>query len=617
MAVGGIVIGCGGGGGASAPSGNAAIRSASIATYQSLAGGIAYPFNALKLTAPTGSGLANAVKRDSGLTLIPALNLYASVPTGSGGSAQINYFLDAAGTEPAGSMQFKSSSGSIDSYTKYPVTIALTVDVTGGNLPCKGSATITFEGTSGTNTMQGTLDLTKNNEAVTIDLALSPSDAVSGTMSIQESDTTINATNVSGSLSGNLTCNFTMSPQGYSGVGTLDLETSQMSLTFTDPSGATSSLDSSGDLVIEYPNGTSQTITNPLTATLLVSGGSSGGSGSGTGGTGASSASFATPVVSAWAPSTISSELGSPQAIYGSNSSGQVVGSLNGAPAFGSSFSATPQLLKLPGSTSGGVAYGINSQGEIAGFVGTYALAQAAFWGSSSSAPTLLQIPSGATSSAAIGINASGQMIGYAYTPSGEEFLYWSSSTAAPAQVAPGTLQGFSPSGPTAIDDQGHLFGAEDSGDFGFLWSSPTAQPFQVTGTYQPLGTNFSFSNVGLIGTGTSDGIASDALLWAPPSYQSKAIPVSSSATVSYGVSIDNAGDVVGDVYYGSTEHIAYWQPGKTEQLLDSQLAAAFPGMTNMQGQVVLADGSVIASGLPSGASQIGFYYFKRTDSGP
>jgi len=624
VTIAGIIIGCGGsGGGTTAPTGNVAVRSTSVAGYQSLQGGIAFPFTAVVSTAPPGSGIAAAfATRTGGLTLIPELNLYASALSGSGATRQINYFLDSAGAQPAGSMKLTSSAGSFNSYTKYPVTIGLSVNVAGGNLPCVGSGSITFLDSAGSNTMKGTLDLTKNNETVSIDLKLSDSNEMSGSFSVKESGTTINATDVSGPVSGDLPFNFALSPQGYSGTGTINLVAGSMSLTFTNPMGASSSIDSSGNLVIDYPGGTSQTIDNPLTASLLGStattGTTSGATGTTAGTTaGVSAAKFATPVLSAWAPSTLSGEIIGTQALYGSNAAGQVVGSVNNAPAFGSSFTATPAPLHLPSNTSGGIAYGINASGQIAGFVGSYSTGQAVIWSSPATTPTLLKVPSGTTASAAIGINASGQMVGYAYTASGEEFLYWSGPTATPIQVAPAMRQGFSPGGPTAIDDQGHLFGAEDGGDFDYLWSSPSSQPAAVPGAYGALGTNFSFSNAGLAGTANTEGIANGALLWAPPSYQPKPIPVSKSANDSVALSIDNAGDIVGDVYYGAVEHIAYWQPGKTEQLLDPQLAAAFPGLTDMTGQVVLVDGSVIASGLPKGATFISFYYFKRTDTGP
>ena len=95
-------------------------------------------------------------------------------------------------------------------------------------------------------------------------------------------------TNCRGDLFGTLNCDLAIDPYGWTGTATGSLVTGVFSTQINTTSGsATSSIDAStGNLNITYPNGTKESVNQPLTA-ALIAGNGTGTGGTGTGGTGA------------------------------------------------------------------------------------------------------------------------------------------------------------------------------------------------------------------------------------------------------------------------------------------------------------------------------------------
>lgn len=610
----GLFSGCGGAG-VQVPSGNQAIRSSSLGGYQSFGAGVAYPFAGLAASAPQGSGIHMIsmfsprfrpyVVHSAVLQFVPELNLYTDGGVVSSGGETFHYFTDSAGTTAAGSMVLVSSSGSFD-YPSYPATVTITVNVTAGNLPCHGDATIVYAGSSGSNTLQGTLTLTKNSEVITVDMTLDSNMQVGGTMTIVENGTTISATNLSGLVTGDINFNFTLQPQGFSGTGTMNLGAAVLALTFTNPANASCSVDGSGNLIITYPDGTNETVQSPFSAPLL---GGSGGGGNGGGG-GASNANFATAVAVDWNTPV---QYSAAKQIFGSDSAGEIVGKVSGVPAFAASPTAVPQTLVATPQT--GTAYSINSSREIVGAVGTAGNLQAVVWTSPSATATTLQVPAGTTDSMATGINASGQIIGVVYGSSYTGPVYWSSYQAAPAQVpqAPPINGAF----PSQIDDNGHLYGNNGSG-YNYVWPSPTTSPTVIT-TLHPADNHpqiigpFSFSSKGLVGASEVNFGQGFATFWAPPGYTAQPVPLTSSVQYSQLYAIDNQGEMTGWFQpTGGTVRAGFWQPGKTQMDITAMVTAVNPSATTAVGEIVLNDGSLIVSGKDSIGNLLGFYYLKR-----
>lgn len=275
------LAGCGGGGGGVAiPQGNAAVRAIALSAHQSLAGGRSYPFAAIRLAAPAGSQFASkAVRRDvpSAIVYDAILGLYKKyVPTGN--AVSVSYYTDTAATVPAGSATV-TQNGVIafsNTYASYPATVSFSADTFGGNLPFNGSGSITFLDATGANTLTGSFTSKTNNIALSGTLNLDGSGNVTGNMTMVQGGVTTRMTNVGGSLSGDLTGTLSSDPYGWTGTFKFNLQTGAFTLTLNTGSGASSAmLDSSGNLVIAFADGTTQTITNPLTASLSDSGGGS------------------------------------------------------------------------------------------------------------------------------------------------------------------------------------------------------------------------------------------------------------------------------------------------------------------------------------------------------
>jgi len=224
--------------------GNQAFQASAVAGYQALGAGVSYPFKALQLASPTGSvihslsvsnNLLNSIgsalfKHRSYLTdsleFVPYLNLYGGYGF-NGNILLMSFYSDAAGMQSAGSITVTlptDITNPLDptSYASYPATIKIELNITGGNLPCTGSLLIIFTGRSGANTMTGTNTLTRDNVVFKLNLALDNQMNATGSITIQESGATIEATNVQAPAFGDLTCDITINPYGWTGTGELN-----------------------------------------------------------------------------------------------------------------------------------------------------------------------------------------------------------------------------------------------------------------------------------------------------------------------------------------------------------------------------------------------------------
>ena len=206
------------------------------------------------------------------------LNLYDSTSR-SGQSFTYSFFTDAAGTQPAGTatLQLPTSTDT------YPHSTTLQFNVTGGTYPGTGSGSLTYVSADTIN-ITGKIHL--NNDALDAQLTLNATtdangkSTVSGSGSIVTNSVNVQLSNFALSTDGN-TASATMvvKPGNYTGTiviasdsngnnGTLTVSLASGSSTFKATGVLT---DANGDLIknatltLTYPDGTQQTITNPLT----------------------------------------------------------------------------------------------------------------------------------------------------------------------------------------------------------------------------------------------------------------------------------------------------------------------------------------------------------------
>jgi hypothetical protein len=619
-----VLSGCGGGsgsgGGTAIPQGNAGVRAIAIAADQSIAGGRAFPLAAVLDTAPKGSVFTRAAQahgktaptRAGGGTLVfdPSDGLYKTY-TITGNTESVAYYTDAAGTKSAGtaSMTIVGATGFDTAYTAYPVTVNFTANVTAGTLPFHGTGTVVYNGPTGANSLTGKFTLPLNNVVVSGNLSLDSNSNVSGNVDVLESGATLHVTNISGNLSSDLTGNISSDPYGWKGTGTFNLQTGKFSITLATGTGtAMASSDAAGSLTLHFADGTSQTITNPLTSTLA---GSDTGTGSTNGGGGTGSSTYNAPVMLVLPQGSI--DLASPEAVTSANvalavvgdstgnytvawtnpnspvklplipnstdtytlamagNSTQIVGGSGGSnyyftPAVWTGASYTPQALQKGASTVA-LATSINTGGQIVGVAGSEASnghnritiglaifddAQALYWPGAAAAPAILKPLVAGGSAGAIGINNNGEIVGYAYDATGTLVpVSWSSPTATPIALA-------LPSGVTSgqvvgIDNAGHLAGNSITNNGSdpnaatyapLFWSSPTAAP-----TVLPLPKGATGGVVsGLSGNGMIVGTAaSHVVVWKNQQVEdlTDTLPANSTILLEFGQSINDQGEIL------------------------------------------------------------------------
>lgn len=608
--------------------GNAVHRAAIIAGYQSFASGVAYPFNALKIASPTGSaikaGKAAAANdspvtlsqmltmpirpkttRSASLTFIPALNLYAADLVLTNHVFTVNYFSDAAGTQSAGSVITTLPDNTTDTnYKTYPVKVPIVVNLTGGKLPCYGTVTVTFTGPTGKNTMTGTLTLPKNNIAFTLNLALTDDLQVSGSITGQENGATIRLTNCTGPLFGDLHCDLEIDPYGWKGTATGSLLTGQFSTSVNTSTGISSStVDSSGNLIITYPDKTTETVTDPLVASLIAGGSSTGptgtgttggttGTGTGTTGTGGTGSTAYNAPVQLVIPQGYDS-VAHVQAITSANIALGLTG--NAVGVYATAWTSATNAVILPplqGASGTPDVQTIAQAGNATQIVGgsglSYYVYRPLVWTGVSYTPQALQ--NSDSFGLAVSINAGGQIVGVGGTTStnnaikvglasfgNAHALYWSSATAAPAVLTP--LVAGSYAGAFSINTKGQIVGYAYNAAGTLVpvyWSSPTASPVALAA---PAGITSLFvagiDNFGHIAgysiTGTDQFSQTfSPLFWSSPTATPTALPLPSGATGGAALSIAGNGLVAGYVVVPGIIHAAVWNNQKVEDLNDT-----------------------------------------------
>lgn len=649
--------------------GNAAHRAAVIAGYQSFASSVAYPFNALKIANPTGSPIKNGKAAtasassvslssvslsqlftmparpkttcSASLTFIPALNLYAADLVANTNVLTLSYFSDAAGTLSAGSVIITLPINATDTnYTTYPVRIPITVNLTGGNLPCNGTVTITFTGATGKNTMTGTLTLPKNNITFTLNLALTDDLQVSGSITSQENGATIRLTNCTGPLFGDLHCDLEIDPYGWKGTATGSFLTGQFSTSVNTSTGISSStVDASGNLVITYPDKTTETVTNPLIATLIAGGnsttGTTGTTGTGTTGTG-TTGTGTTGTGTTGTGTTGSAAYNAPvqlvipqgytsvahvQAITSGNIALGLTGNAVGVYATAWT-SATNAVILPPLQSAAGtpdiqtIAQAGNTTQIVGGSGSSFYQYRPIVWTGASYTPQALQ--NSDSYGLAVSINAGGQIVGVGGTTTTSNTvsvglasiglahaLYWSSATAAPTILTPLVTGGYA--GAFSINTNGQIVGVAYNAAGTLVpvyWSSPSAAPIALALPSGVTSVNVAgIDNFGHIAgyaiTGDSQYTAMySPLFWSSPSAVPTVLPLPSGATGGAALSIAGNGLVAGYVVTSGTIHAAVWNNQKVEDLNDT-LPAKSPYLIETA-QSINDQGNILAFAIGS-----------------
>lgn len=577
-----VLQGCGGshssGGGSAAPTGKAAVRVAALSSYHSLAAGIAFPNMVLRLTAPAGSGIGTTptlpkaiaamvtkarAKALSGrptahpddLEYSDILGLYDSFDT-TANSGTFTFYSDAAGTKKVGTITVKTSGPTLVP-TTFPATVDAAVDLTAGSLPMKGSCELVIAGGSGQNTLKGSVALTKDDLSFTVDMTLSSALEVGGSVAVTGHSQTITGTNIAGTLDQTLTCDASVQPGGATGKGTLSFADGTIALSLTTAQGtSTASIGTAGgDLVLTYPDGTTETISAPLTASV-TSTGTVGGTTTG-GGTG----SYGAPVAFGSNPDFYTQ--------YGAN--GNLAGYVT------SGFSDVPVYLSSPSGTSqtgsgGGYAnalyQGLSGTGSAVGEASATAFAgyQPLFWSSLGATPTAMAIPANypanRTGGWAQGVNASAQCVGFfdfsTSTAAGDVnndvvAAYWATPTTPPVKLkneAGGDatdLAGVHITASGAILGTNYTYSQAISTKRWVVWTSPTANAIALA---KAPTTSYGIIGLRMNGSGVVAGTGADGLgyVWSPPSYAPVALKLPAGTTSVIVGGINDAGQIVGTI---------------------------------------------------------------------
>jgi 6-phosphogluconolactonase (cycloisomerase 2 family) len=266
--------------------GDPAFHASAVAGSQALGAGVAYPFAALQLGSPSNSLVhtlsamiphalvGSRAGLQAALTFSPELDLYTDGGILKGNVYTIGFFEDAAGTQPAGTAVLTLPADVTDptdptSYGTYPALVTAKINLTAGNVPCKGNVAISFTDDSGANSMTGTMTLTRTDVVFSLDLALASTFDVSGSITVKENGATLLLTNVMGVVSGPLTCDLTIDPYGWTGTGTIDLLTGALTANVETGAGTSSvSADDLQSLGIDYADGAQEIVIKPLAAGL-------------------------------------------------------------------------------------------------------------------------------------------------------------------------------------------------------------------------------------------------------------------------------------------------------------------------------------------------------------
>lgn len=584
-----LSIGCGGSSGskaAAAPTGKAAVRVAGLSSYHSLAAGMAFPNAVLRLTAPSGSGIGadpvlpkaiasmvgkartkalaskGATTRAGDLDYSDLLGLYDDFEMTAANTATFTFYSDAAGTAKVGTMTIKTSGDTLVP-TTFPATVDASVDLTAGTLPMKGSCEIVVAGGTGQNTLKGSLALTKDDLSFTVDMTLSDALAVGGSVSIKGHGQTITATNISGTLDQTLTCDASVEPGGATGTGTLSFLDGTIALTLKTAEGTSTAGISSvnGSLVFTYPDGTTETISSPLTAPVTSTGTVSGGGSTNGGGTsgGGSSLPYNAPVSFGGSDAFFTTYASNGNLVGSDGSTGSIV------PSYLTSPTGSTQPVNF-GSYTGyfdqGYVNGLSGGGAMVGYavdnnvVGQYF--HPLYWSSLNAAPAELPLPanypSGRRGGSAISASPGLQIVGYVdFGTTTQQFVaaYWASPTTAPVKLKGTDGSDAAGLAGVAATDSGTILGQRDGISTGgstrqwVVWTSPSANAIALDKANFPINpvTTLFMSKSGVVAGVGSDGLP---YVWAPPSYAPVALKIPSGDKNVTIAGINAGGEIVG-----------------------------------------------------------------------
>lgn len=634
--------------------GNQAFHAGAVAGYQALGAGVSYPFKALQLASPPGSIIRNlsvanslsrshgftALKRTGTISFVPALNLYEDDYIYDGNVVAMNYYSDAAGTQSAGNLTL-----TYPKETNYPINIALAMNITGGNLPCKGNVVISFLDETFTNTMKGTLTLTKDDVVFNLNLSLDKQIGVAGSITIMESGAKIEATNVRGKEFDNLSCDIKVSPYGWTGTGKLDLMSGEMIVNINTGTGtSTATSNSLGNLNINYADGTQEIVIHALSGDLT--GGDTPASILATSGTPQSATVntvFSSPLVATvsdqdgnpvngvtvtfTAPSTGKSGtfMGGVTTITATtNAQGQAqvnitanatTGSYNvTASVIGVTTAASFALTNIGGSSnavynapliysySERTIVTINNNGQSIGYMPNSS--GACYWATPNSQPQILQRYEGESlASSANGLNDNGQIVGNgnirylgASTNSPTNPLYWSSPTAQPQKLAvPSSITGYAVA--TSINNSGQIVGwGWGTTVMGIYWASPSDSTPQVLQSPPGLIRGVSIGPNGqIIATYGTNGMY--AAFYSSPTAQPVDLNFLSGDSYAVPISVNAAGVIVGYSYSTSVGQRAvtwanFTAPPQALPLLPGSSGGVFAVSINNKGDIVGASQS-------------------------
>ncbi len=505
------LVGCGG---SSSPTlkGNAAFRAAAISSAQSLGSGVAGPFAALKIVSPEGSKSALGTSSLSlsdissmlfpsdtptpgALTLVPGLNLYAGEASFSGDVATVTFYSDAAGTQPAGtvSMSLPSGAGALDSatgvaYSSYPEQIKIVINITGGNLPSVGNFVLNFSGSSGANTLTGSMTI-HSAITLTLDLSLNDSQGVGGTITVVQNGETMVCKGVSGGLLDNIFCDATMSPGGWIGTGTFNLLNGTIDLNLSNSTGsASASIDSSGALNITYGDGTKETVAHPDQA-QLVSSSSSGGNNVDGGGDGSANVNDGGASVTDGGIKFTSGSVGFTGQAYAAvvqiGNDGQILGTVTPQGGGAAQYVFAPSFAATALSLGTGIGYGLTDTGKVLGATTLDATSSALIWNDPGNSPPTTLDGTGYTSVIAYAMTDAGQIIGRGKVGSNSFELIWSSASATAALLPMPSNFAVPFQAPLmGVSYDGQLVGWEfmlNENYHVLYWSSPTTMPTVLT----------------------------------------------------------------------------------------------------------------------------------------
>ena len=589
--------GCGGGSSQSGSNQGSDLpfRAVAIASDQALIGGLSYPFAMLQATAPSYSGITRSAAfaqpgtlaaqlisrspaarvggtRAGGLSFNTLLNLYALTPVVNGGTQVTQFYQDAAGTLPAGSITLvKPGVASFENLipiSAYPATVTGTFNLTAGNVPCAGTVTIVYtlntpgKAPTGANTMTGHLDLTRTGIGIDLNLALSDALIVSGSTTVKENGQSIGVTAIDGPLYSRIPGKVNIAPLGWAGLCNFSLRDGTFTLSVNSGSGTdVAETDATGNLNVAYAGGQTEVISQPLLAALN---GAIGSNPPGNGGPG------------------INSFFGAPIAvgkITGINASGQMVGTQG----YYASPTAAPRALPAPSGTTVSPV-GIDASGQIIGFttpadsdlVGGSPL----FWPSPTSQPVVLPTLTAGALTRVWAINSSGQMFGMSATLSGGTYtvtpIYWANATSTPLPLPTAGFTydpGGSPFGPYDpsraffISDDGTLMVLSGIGNFAgtALFKAPVSASGSIQGpiSLMPLATDHGAGGEALSTKGMIAGISGQAhrALWTNSSAAPQVLADFGIIGTRDMVSINDSGSVVGTIL-GTTTPVL-WRSGK------------------------------------------------------